>query len=79
MKATRMIVIMSVVLGLVIGLARPGCSRLILVDGVAAAGPVSAMEYRWYAIQTTAGHENKVRGLIAAADRGGSRGRPTSG
>ena len=22
------------------------------------------MEYRWYAIQTTAGHENKVRGLI---------------
>ncbi len=23
------------------------------------------MEYRWYAIQTTAGHENKVRGLIA--------------
>lgn len=24
-----------------------------------------APEYRWYAIQTTAGHENKVRGLIA--------------
>jgi len=24
-----------------------------------------AMEYRWYAIQTTAGHENKVRGLLA--------------
>ena len=24
-----------------------------------------AAEYRWYAIQTTAGHENKVRGLIA--------------
>ena len=23
------------------------------------------MEYRWYAIQTTAGHENKVRSLIA--------------
>lgn len=23
------------------------------------------MDYRWYAIQTTAGHENKVRGLIA--------------
>ena len=23
-----------------------------------------AMEYRWYAIQTTAGHENKVRGLL---------------
>ena len=23
------------------------------------------MEYRWYAIQTTAGHENKVRGLLA--------------
>jgi transcriptional antiterminator NusG len=23
------------------------------------------MEYRWYAIQTTAGHENKVRNLIA--------------
>ncbi len=23
-----------------------------------------AMEHRWYAIQTTAGHENKVRGLI---------------
>ena len=22
------------------------------------------MEYRWYAIQTTAGHENKVRSLI---------------
>ena len=22
------------------------------------------MEYRWYAIQTTAGHENKVRGLL---------------
>ncbi len=22
------------------------------------------MEYRWYAIQTTAGHENKVRGLV---------------
>jgi transcriptional antiterminator NusG len=22
------------------------------------------MDYRWYAIQTTAGHENKVRGLI---------------
>jgi transcriptional antiterminator NusG len=22
-------------------------------------------EYRWYAIQTTAGHENKVRGLLA--------------
>ncbi len=25
----------------------------------------TAMEYRWYAIQTTAGHENKVRSLIA--------------
>jgi transcriptional antiterminator NusG len=25
---------------------------------------VSHMEYRWYAIQTTAGHENKVRGLL---------------
>jgi len=25
---------------------------------------VIAMEYRWYAIQTTAGHENKVRGLL---------------
>lgn len=24
-----------------------------------------APEYRWFAIQTTAGHENKVRGLIA--------------
>jgi transcription termination/antitermination protein NusG len=24
-----------------------------------------ALEYRWYAIQTTAGHENKVRSLIA--------------
>jgi transcriptional antiterminator NusG len=24
-----------------------------------------AMEYHWYAIQTTAGHENKVRGLLA--------------
>lgn len=23
------------------------------------------MDYRWYAIQTTAGHENKVRGLIS--------------
>jgi transcriptional antiterminator NusG len=23
------------------------------------------MDYRWYAIQTTAGHENKVRGLLA--------------
>ena len=22
------------------------------------------MEYRWYAIQTTAGHENKVRRLL---------------
>ena len=22
------------------------------------------MEYRWYAIQTTAGHENKVRNLL---------------
>src|SRR3954468_16789788 len=22
------------------------------------------MEYRWYAIQTTGGHENKVRGLL---------------
>jgi len=26
---------------------------------------VIAMDYRWYAIQTTAGHENKVRGLLA--------------
>ena len=26
---------------------------------------VVAMDYRWYAIQTTAGHENKVRGLLA--------------
>ena len=26
---------------------------------------IAAMEYRWYAIQTTAGHENKVRNLIA--------------
>jgi len=25
---------------------------------------VTTMEYRWYAIQTTAGHENKVRSLI---------------
>jgi transcriptional antiterminator NusG len=25
---------------------------------------VAAMEWRWYAIQTTAGHENKVRSLI---------------
>ena len=24
----------------------------------------AAMEHRWYAIQTTAGHENKVRSLI---------------
>ncbi len=23
------------------------------------------MEYRWYAIQTTAGHEKKVRNLVA--------------
>src|SRR5207253_7580396 len=26
--------------------------------------PVITMEHRWYAIQTTAGHENKVRSLI---------------
>jgi transcriptional antiterminator NusG len=26
---------------------------------------IAQMEYRWYAIQTTAGHENKVRGLLA--------------
>jgi transcriptional antiterminator NusG len=26
---------------------------------------VSELDYRWYAIQTTAGHENKVRSLIA--------------
>jgi len=26
---------------------------------------IATMEYRWYAIQTTAGHENKVRNLIA--------------
>jgi transcriptional antiterminator NusG len=26
--------------------------------------PGAAMEHRWYAIQTTAGHENKVRSLI---------------
>jgi transcriptional antiterminator NusG len=26
---------------------------------------VAMAEYRWYAIQTTAGHENKVRGLLA--------------
>ncbi|MBK8006201.1 MAG: hypothetical protein IPK12_20440 [Gemmatimonadetes bacterium] len=26
---------------------------------------MDAPEYRWYAIQTTAGHENKVRSLIA--------------
>jgi transcriptional antiterminator NusG len=25
---------------------------------------IATMEYRWYAIQTTAGHENKVRNLI---------------
>jgi transcriptional antiterminator NusG len=25
---------------------------------------VAAVEYRWYAIQTTAGHENKVRSLL---------------
>src|SRR5689334_25401753 len=25
---------------------------------------VNGMEHRWYAIQTTAGHENKVRSLI---------------
>ena len=24
----------------------------------------TAMDHRWYAIQTTAGHENKVRSLI---------------
>jgi len=28
------------------------------------AGAGTAMEHRWYAIQTTAGHENKVRSLI---------------
>ena len=38
--------------------------QLILVDGVARARAVETMEYRWYAIQTTAGHENKVRTLI---------------
>jgi transcriptional antiterminator NusG len=26
---------------------------------------IATMEYHWYAIQTTAGHENKVRNLIA--------------
>src|SRR5207249_6716590 len=31
---------------------------------VALRGTVSEMEHRWYAIQTTAGHENKVRSLI---------------
>jgi transcription antitermination factor NusG len=25
----------------------------------------TANDYKWYAIQTTAGHENKVRSLIA--------------
>ena len=24
----------------------------------------AAMDHRWYAVQTTAGHENKVRSLI---------------
>ena len=37
----------------------------ILVDGwPRLAGDGIAMEHRWYAIQTTAGHENKVRSLI---------------
>ena len=27
------------------------------------------MEYRWYAIQTTAGHENKVRPLLQRGSR----------
>src|SRR5205085_11639532 len=34
-------------------------------DSVALRGALSTMaEHRWYAIQTTAGHENKVRSLI---------------
>ena len=36
-----------------------------MAPGVAAVtGAGTTMEHRWYAIQTTAGHENKVRSLI---------------
>ena len=64
-KATRMIIILSIVLGFMIGSARlaaPGHPR----RRRRAAGALGTgdMEYRWYAIQTTAGHENKVRGLL---------------
>jgi len=34
------------------------------VAAVTGAGAGTTMEHRWYAIQTTAGHENKVRSLI---------------
>jgi transcription termination/antitermination protein NusG len=34
---------------------------------------VESVEHRWYAIQTTAGHENKVRSLIQRRIDGGSR------
>ena len=54
----------------------------ILIDGLAAVGAVTgvAVEYRWYAIQTTAGHENKVRSLLGSGSRTirGPRGRSWS-
>jgi len=37
---------------------------LVAAAAVTGPGTGTAMERRWYAIQTTAGHENKVRSLI---------------
>ncbi len=62
-KATRMIVVLSIILGFIDrpdGLAAPAHLR----RGDRASRAVGHMEYRWYAIQTTAGHENKVRNLL---------------
>ena len=62
-SATIAIIIFSLFIGGVITLSTSFC-RAFWCAGSRRSSGAERVEHRWYAIQTTAGHENKVRSLM---------------
>ena len=65
------VILLSLVIGGVIALM-DFIPAQVLVRWIPRSSRGDEVEHRWYAIQTTAGHENKVRIADPAADRAGS-------